>query len=80
MVVGPTGGGKSQNIRILCDALSKLKKKGIAGERYEKTKIYHLNPKSITMGQLYGKFDENTVCFPACTPFDESFLFMYVVG
>lgn len=63
MVVGPTGGGKSQNIRILCDALSKLKKKGIPGERYEKTKIYHLNPKSITMGQLYGKFDENTVCY-----------------
>jgi dynein heavy chain, axonemal len=61
MVVGPTGGGKSQNIRILCDALTKLKKKNIAGERYEKTKIYHLNPKSITMGQLYGKFDENTV-------------------
>lgn len=61
MVVGPTGGGKSQNIRVLCDALTKLKKKNIVGERYEKTKIYHLNPKSISMGQLYGKFDENTV-------------------
>lgn len=61
MVVGPTGGGKSQNIRVLCDALTRLIKKGIVGERYEKTKIYHLNPKSISMGQLYGKFDENTV-------------------
>lgn len=61
MVVGPTGGGKSSNVRVLCDALSKLKAKNIVGERYEKTKIYHLNPKSISMGQLYGKFDENTV-------------------
>ena len=60
MVVGPTGGGKSSNVRVLCDALTKLKSKNIAGERFEKTRIYHLNPKSITMGQLYGKFDENT--------------------
>lgn len=60
MVVGPTGGGKSSNIRVLASALTKLKAKGVAGERYEKTKIYHLNPKSITMGQLYGAFDENT--------------------
>eukprot|EP01033_Poteriospumella_lacustris_P000280 gene286-182_t len=60
MVVGPTGGGKSMNIRVLGSALTNLKAKGIAGERFEKTKIYHLNPKSITMGQLYGKFDENT--------------------
>ena len=60
MVVGPTGGGKSSNIRTLCRALTKLKEKGIEGERYEKTKILHLNPKSIKMGQLYGAFDENT--------------------
>lgn len=60
MVVGPSGGGKSSNIRTLASALSKLKEEGISGERYEKTKIYHLNPKAIRMGQLYGEFDENT--------------------
>eukprot|EP01041_Mallomonas_annulata_P000971 gene971-1882_t len=60
MVVGPTGGGKSSNVRVLCDALTKLKSKGIVGERYEKVRILHLNPKSIKMGQLYGEFDENT--------------------
>jgi dynein heavy chain len=60
MVVGPTGGGKSSNIKVLCNALGQLKTKGIVGERFEKTKIYHLNPKSIRMGQLYGEFDDNT--------------------
>ena len=60
MVVGPTGGGKSSNVRVLQAALTKLKNKGIQGERYEKVKIYHLNPKSIKMGQLYGEFDLNT--------------------
>ena len=61
MVVGPTGGGKSSNVRVLCSALTKLKQQGVVGERYEKSKIFHLNPKSIRMGQLYGEFDENTV-------------------
>ena len=60
MVVGPTGGGKSSNIRVLSSALTKLKQKGIVGERYEKVKMYHINPKSIQMGQLYGEFDVNT--------------------
>ena len=60
MVVGPSGGGKSSNIRTLAAALSKLKEEGFTGERYEKTKIFHLNPKAIRMGQLYGEFDDNT--------------------
>lgn len=60
MVVGPTGGGKSSNIRVLSAALTKLKADGVVGERFEKVRIYHLNPKSIKMGQLYGEFDENT--------------------
>ncbi len=60
MVVGPTGGGKSNNINVLADALSLLKKKGVKGERYETVWIKYINPKSITMGQLYGSFDPST--------------------
>ena len=60
MVVGPTGGGKSNNIYVLADALSLLKKQGIKGERYETVHVKYINPKSITMGQLYGSFDPST--------------------
>ncbi|KAF0747202.1 hypothetical protein AaE_007819, partial [Aphanomyces astaci] len=60
MVVGATGGGKSSNVRVLCDTLSELKKLGEQGFAYEEVILYQLNPKSITMGQLYGEFDAST--------------------
>ncbi|KAI9224346.1 dynein heavy chain and region D6 of dynein motor-domain-containing protein [Blastocladiella britannica] len=52
MLVGPTGGGKTSCYRMLRDALSDA---GIC-----KVRVDSLNPKSITMGQLYGEFDEQT--------------------
>eukprot|EP00752_Nemacystus_decipiens_P010663 g9495.t1 len=66
MVVGPTGGGKSKNIAVLKEALTHLKRLGVEGERYEKVDTFHLNPKSITMGQLYGEFDDNTHEWQLC--------------
>eukprot|EP00939_MAST-03C_sp_MAST-3C-sp1_P000013 g13.t1 len=60
MVVGPTGGGKSSNIKVLEEALTMLKCAGESGKRYEKVQIKYINPKSIKMTQLYGSFDENT--------------------
>ncbi|KAH9163072.1 hypothetical protein LEN26_000647, partial [Aphanomyces euteiches] len=60
MVVGATGGGKSVNIDVLAEALGELKNRGETGFAYEKVIKYQLNPKSITMGQLYGEFDANT--------------------
>jgi len=53
MIVGPTGGGKSSNYRVLAHAMSSLAHE----ERFEKVHVDVLNPKSITMGQLYGYVD-----------------------
>ncbi|KXZ54227.1 hypothetical protein GPECTOR_5g319 [Gonium pectorale] len=58
MLVGPTMGGKTCCYRSLQKAMTKL---AIAGDpKYERVRVVSLNPKSITMGQLYGEFDENT--------------------
>jgi len=60
MLVGPTGGGKSSNLHTLEETLGLLKKYGRTGFAYDKVIISQLNPKSITMGQMYGEFDANT--------------------
>jgi len=55
MLVGPTGGGKTSNYKVLQAAMTALD-----GNGYNKVHTYILNPKSITMGQLYGQFNEQT--------------------
>ena len=55
MLVGPTGGGKTMTEFVLQRAMTMLEKKGFA-----KVHNHILNPKSITMGQLYGQFNEQT--------------------
>ncbi|OMJ85153.1 hypothetical protein SteCoe_13621 [Stentor coeruleus] len=56
MIVGPTGGGKTSNYEVLSKAISALKHL----DAFDDVFVHCLNPKSITMGQLYGKFDELT--------------------
>uniref|UniRef100_A0A4W6G9Y8 Dynein axonemal heavy chain 10 n=1 Tax=Lates calcarifer TaxID=8187 RepID=A0A4W6G9Y8_LATCA len=51
MVVGPTGGGKSVVISTLCQAQTKL---GLH------TKMYPLNPKAMSVIELYGVLDPDT--------------------
>lgn len=58
MIVGPTGGGKTCNYRVLQNAMSSLAKQGKGN--YTKVHTHILNPKSITMGQLYGWINEQT--------------------
>ncbi|WIA31960.1 hypothetical protein OEZ86_002815 [Tetradesmus obliquus] len=58
MLVGPTMAGKTCCYRALARAMTALQAAGEAG--YEKVRTAVLNPKAITMGQLYGQFDENT--------------------
>ena len=61
MLVGPSGGGKTSCLRVLSKALSALQGgKAPNGSIFQKVRVNVLNPKSITMGQLYGEFDQQT--------------------
>uniref|UniRef100_A0A8C9ZPR8 Dynein axonemal heavy chain 1 n=1 Tax=Sander lucioperca TaxID=283035 RepID=A0A8C9ZPR8_SANLU len=58
MLVGPSGSGKTKCYEILGAAITALKgQPSVSGGVYEEVQIYVLNPKSITMGQLYGEYD-----------------------
>ncbi|XP_035245196.1 dynein heavy chain 1, axonemal isoform X1 [Anguilla anguilla] len=61
MLVGPSGSGKTKCYEILGAAITALRgQPSVSGGVYEAVKTYVLNPKSITMGQLYGEFDPMT--------------------
>ena len=55
MIVGATGGGKTRIYEILQDAMNLLRKKESEDERFQKVKTEILNPKAISMGELYGE-------------------------
>ncbi|KAG5489239.1 hypothetical protein GH5_00103 [Leishmania sp. Ghana 2012 LV757] len=59
MTVGPTMGGKTSATRVLQAAMTHLRKEK-KNTKFAEVKTYCLNPKSITMSQLYGGFDEAT--------------------
>ncbi|CAH1159888.1 unnamed protein product [Phaedon cochleariae] len=54
MLVGYPFAGKTSTLKVLADVLTLLNKQGL-GE--QKVQYLILNPKAITMGQLYGQFD-----------------------
>lgn len=55
MLVGDPFAGKSVTLQILAEALTLMGEKGIPGGCECTYKV--LNPKAVTMGQLYGAFD-----------------------
>ncbi|XP_075463117.1 dynein axonemal heavy chain 6 isoform X2 [Ascaphus truei] len=61
MLVGPTGGGKTTVYQVLADALETLLKAGETHHFYQLVKTVVLNPKSITMGELYGEINHLTL-------------------
>ncbi|CAG2240330.1 DNAH [Mytilus edulis] len=61
MLVGPTGSGKTKCYEVLKNACTALQgEMSPAGFIFDPVMTYILNPKSITMGQLYGEFDAMT--------------------
>ncbi|TSN95723.1 Dynein heavy chain 6, axonemal [Bagarius yarrelli] len=63
MLVGPTGGGKTTVYLALADALLALyEAEGCeANPFYQPVKTYVLNPKSVSMGELYGEANPLTL-------------------
>lgn len=58
MLVGPTGAGKTMARTVLARAQAKICQG--PNSRFDEIMTRICNPKSITMGQLYGQFDEAT--------------------
>lgn len=58
MLVGPAGCGKTQTYECLAGALTKLHNEKNSG--YYPVQYAVMNPKSITLGQLYGDFDPHS--------------------
>ncbi|KAK9828903.1 hypothetical protein WJX72_002692 [[Myrmecia] bisecta] len=60
MVVGLPFSGKSSMLSVLAASLSDLHAAGKVGTLFDKIEMRVLNPKSVTMGQLYGETDKAT--------------------
>ena len=59
-IVGPTGGGKTTCYKVLAAAITSLAEKGFRGDKYDNVVYSVLNPKSVTMGELYGETNSMT--------------------
>jgi dynein heavy chain, axonemal len=64
MLVGPAGSGKTAAFTALQRALSdcaarQSKGENVGGRSFQKVYTHICNPKSVTMDQLYGAYDEN---------------------
>lgn len=60
MLVGQTGGGKTCCYRALAHAMTTLSKQKEHKDKFKRVKHTVINPKAVTMSQLYGEYDINT--------------------
>lgn len=56
MIVGYSYGGKTKGLQCLSDSLGEME---LAGRGENRTRLVTINPKSVTMTQLYGKVEQS---------------------
>lgn len=61
MLVGLAASGKSSTLHTLADSLIKLYNDGVENPNYRNVKIQTINPKSITIDELYGSVNSMTL-------------------
>jgi len=61
MTVGPAGSGKTTILKILGKTLSELYNQKIENQNYRPVNLYQLNPKAISIDELYGQLDPLTM-------------------
>lgn len=57
MLVGPTGGGKTETYRALQAAMGLLRQQGHPDDNFQTVHTAVLNPKAVMMGELYGEYN-----------------------
>eukprot|EP00798_Chlamydomonas_sp_ICE-L_P012761 gene12761-16012_t len=60
MTVGQPFSGKTCALKVLAGALTDLHDTGVKGTLFNRIQVRSINPKSVTMGQLYGENDKAT--------------------
>ena len=60
VIVGPTGAGKTTCYEVLQAAMTALRQAGNPNPDFQEVHSWVLNPKSISMGELYGEMNDVT--------------------
>jgi len=60
MIVGPASSGKSTSYKVLAKAMTKLRERKSKNSSFQKVIYQVLNPKSISMGELFGDYNKVT--------------------
>ncbi|XP_049884905.1 dynein axonemal heavy chain 6 [Pectinophora gossypiella] len=61
MLVGPTGGGKTVVLHVLGGTYVRMWEKEIPGPTNQPVHMYIMNPKSLSIGELYGEVNLQTL-------------------